>query len=150
MKTNEKILLEYIMNHPFCDAQEVMQQLSLKERQLIYRLSKLNIDLKAQGFLPVTRKRKGIFMLDKALFLSIEHEKKAELHDAKQYSEIILLRILSTPYVSLDDLSWLCSLSKNSILNEIKELKISMDNMGLCIQYTRKTGYQVLGDEEAF
>ena len=148
MKQKEKNLLEFIINHPFCNANDVMKFFTFTERQFTYRLSKLNYELKKLGFKAIKRTHKGTFVINQGLMLSFEHELRPELNDSNMYQGVMLLKILAAEYTSLDDLSWLCSLSKNTILKDLKEVKDNLRNDQLQLVYTRLNGYQITGEEE--
>ncbi|WP_028274552.1 BglG family transcription antiterminator [Atopococcus tabaci] len=62
-------------------------------------------------------------------------------------SLMLLKMLIKNEYTSLLDLANLVYISKNTALNDIKQIKKQLVSAPIELTYTRKEGYQVMGDE---
>lgn len=77
-----------------------------------------------------------------------DKEKIFTNYEIEHRHTLMIIKILvSSDYLSLQKLADICLVSKNTILNDLKVLKDKLDQKGLDINYSRKTGYSIEGLE---
>ncbi|SFC00654.1 Transcriptional antiterminator [Streptococcus gallolyticus] len=145
---NQKIL-QYLLVENIVEEQKLLQELNLTARQLHYAIEGINDTLVSLGYSQIVKKGGNFYypsqtknILYNHYFLSYQQLPR----DARL--RIILLLILSKDdYISLDHFVYVFSLSKNTIVNELKKCKRYLLNYQLILTYRRNTGYEIEGEE---
>jgi len=131
------------------DEKELEQRLGISSRQLSYSMDQINEQLQEQN-IPLIKKKQGKYYCSKEATSLLQSQ--AGLNEfslsAEDRVQVILLIILSRiDEVSLDHLIDLLQVSKNTVVTDIKKCNDYLANYRLQIQYTRKHGYAIDGDE---
>lgn len=149
---NKKILDELISN-PSITSTALEKKYDLTRRQLGYSFNKINDWLMTKDLPLIERTRKGQFIIDQAVFLKLSngHENIALdstiITEEQRVHMIIMMLLSSAEELSLNHFTIELEVSKNTILNDMKQAQILLDAYELCIRYSRKYGYVVEGNE---
>lgn len=142
-------LIEMVVNKSGISITEIASELGMTKGQLNYRLKKIN-ELLIQEQLPlILRKNQRLYieltMLEKKQFIetcsSLIHFSDYERQD------YILLILMFNKNQTLTTLSDTLFISKNTILADLKKLKKNLHDKKIQLEYSRKTGYSLLGNE---
>lgn len=145
-------LVEEIMKHEQITKQELMQQLKLSDRQLMYDVEKVNGML--EGFnipkLAINHQRfhipeKARKSLKEKLHLGMNTYYFNFSEDNRLYMIYLYVYIRKEP-VSNFHLQSLFKVSKNTALNDVRRLKEHCRGRGLTFRYSRNDGYCIEGD----
>lgn len=145
---NQDILHQLIVERNI-DENKLKDQLQISARQLNYRISQINEQLTEFG-IPIIEKRKGrYYCSNQAIELLYSKRKIKEIvFPVEDRIQIILLLILGREEeISLDHLSIELQVSKNTILSDIKKSKEFLEKHELIMEYSRKKGYYIQGEE---
>ena len=128
-KENFNIITEMIKN-PKIKGKDLESMFNISRRQLGYRIQKLNDWLKEQDYPQIERTSQGFFIVDDSIkdFLNIPsetlHQESEQVYTAYQRAHLILLMLFREDEVlSLNHFSIDLEVSKNTVLNDIKQLK---------------------------
>ncbi|WP_079478514.1 BglG family transcription antiterminator [Halobacillus salinus] len=153
MELNErsnKILHELVVN-PKITSTTLEKKYDLTRRQLGYSFSKINNWLESHNLPEIERTRQGQFIIDRAIFAQVNGEQKLTFETTvlseRQRVHLIILMLLSREELSLNHFTYELDFSKNTILNDLKQVQSFLDPYRVSIKYTRKTGYLLEGKE---
>jgi len=145
---NQEILRQLVLNQSM-DEQSLGQKLGISSRQLSYSVDQINEQL-SEHQIPPIKKKQGKYYCSKevSLFLQSQTGVNEFSLSAEDRIQVILLTILSrVEDVSLDHLIDFLQVSKNTVVTDIKKCNDYLANYRLQIQYSRKLGYFIEGDE---
>jgi len=131
------------------DEQALGQKLGISSRQLSYSIDQINEQLQEQNIPPIKKKQGKYYASKEAVhLLQSQTGLNAFSLSAEDRTQVILLVILSRiDEVSLDHLIDLLQVSKNTVVADVKKCNDHLANYRLQIQYSRKLGYFIEGDE---
>lgn len=135
-------ILLFILNNQSISAHVLMEEFYLSKNQLDYRIGKVNEFLQEKGF-PVIIKSGSYYVLDikkKYRQEILALEKAPVYYTAEERQIYILLLITLYEKFTLSGLAQKFRVSKNTILTDIKNLKILANRNGVGIRSARQTG----------
>ncbi|WP_010097383.1 BglG family transcription antiterminator [Ornithinibacillus scapharcae] len=155
LSDRHKYILEELTSNPSITSTDLQQEFNLTRRQLGYSIQKINEWLVSNGFPVIERTRQGHFVINQAIFtkFSGNHEQTANDTDAIVLREeervhlIILMLLSSEEELSLNHFTFELAVSKNTILNDLKQAQKYVEDYDLIIKYSRKFGYLLKGEE---
>lgn len=145
-------LLMYLLQHPSQKSSEVMEVFSISKRQFNYSFDKINEYLQDRYIEKIKRTKRGVFIISTEVYNHF-HEGVKTSNNEYIYSEkerqllIVLSLFARQEELSLLHISDIAQVSKNTILMDLKEVQQILIKHNLTIQYKRKYGYQILGEE---
>ena len=127
----------------------LLKKLELTPRQLTYAIAAINDELETLGYSKIVKKDGHFHYSPQTKQLLLNHVRLSEMKISSDARiRILLLLILSKEeYISLDHFVYVFSLSKNTILSELKKCKEYLKEYNLTLEYSRKTGYDLAGEE---
>lgn len=149
---SSQILHEILIN-PSIKNKELEDQFSLSRRQVGYSINKINDWLIATGLPVIKRTKSGLFLLNKVLFTTLLNESTLDETDAYILSEnervnlLILMLLSRSEELSLLHFTSSLSVSRNTVINDLKNAQLQLDIFELTIKYYRQYGYLIEGKE---
>ncbi|RDW20675.1 BglG family transcription antiterminator [Oceanobacillus chungangensis] len=146
-------ILDELINNPSVTSTTIEEEYNLTRRQLGYSINKINDWLYTNNLPLIERTRKGQFIIDQTVFskLSGNHENfimDSTILAEEQRVQLILLMLLgSEEELSLNHFTIELEVSKNTILSDMKQVQVFLDEYNLVNRYSRKHGYLIEGDE---
>lgn len=146
-------LFDELIRNPGTTSNVLKKKYSLTRRQLGYSINKINDWLISQNLPSIERTRQGHFIMDQSLFTSLGVEdENAPLESAVLTSEqrvqfIIMMLLGSEEELSLNHFTSELDVSRNTVLNDLKDVQALLNDYELNIRYTRKFGYLLEGKE---
>lgn len=132
---------------------DLEKKYNLSRRQIEYSLNKINDWLKTNSLPEIERTKTGLFLVDKILVTALlgEKEKKATktyiLSETERTHLIILMLLSRSEELSLFHFTYALSVSKNTILSDLKNAQTLLADFELSIKYSRQQGYWIEGTE---
>ncbi len=128
----------------------VMEKTGISRKQLVYNINKINDYLQVLDLERISVSRDNIVVPD-----SVREADPEKLNEDREYyfdnKERLLAIELYLLYrdsgVSLKDLIYMFSISKNTALNDIRKLEDVLEEEELIITYSRRNGYSIEGRE---
>jgi len=150
-----KNILDELKSNPSITSTLLEEKLDLSRRQLGYSIDKINDWLMSNNLPVIERTRQGHFVIDQSIFTKLDgnHEtipKDMEpmILNEEQRIQIILIMLLgSEEELSLNHFTYELKISKNTVLNDLKQAQKYLNDFALKIRYTRKYGYLIEGKE---
>ncbi|MFD1334513.1 BglG family transcription antiterminator [Oceanobacillus iheyensis] len=145
-------LLEELIKHDKITKQEILIQLNLSERQLMYDLEKVNEVLTVND-LPAIKVSNQVIIIKKqlkTLFKTTNLDLNANqfvISEQDRSYLIYLYTFIRREPVSNYHIQLLLGVSKNTALNDVKRLKEMSKNWNVDFIYTRLDGYHFVGTE---
>ncbi|WP_079475676.1 BglG family transcription antiterminator [Marinococcus halophilus] len=149
---DNEILSELIRN-PSVTSMALEEKYQLTRRQLGYSMNKVNDWLLSKDLPVIERTRQGHFIIDQSVYTNFGMDEeiiaaeKPVLTGKQRIYYLIMMLIGSEEPLSLNHFTSELQLSKNTVLNELKEVQQYLDDYHLSIKYSRKEGYLVEGKE---
>lgn len=150
----ETKILHAILNENNLDTDSILSIFDISKRQLNYRLNNINTYLKNLNLPAIVRNKRGYFEIHPELHINISkrHAPLATIQMTLSDEEQRLYRLFlyiacNFDYLSADDLAFYLNISKNSVLLDIKQLRIILKDKDLNLEYNRKSGYVIEGSE---
>lgn len=147
---NKKILDELISN-PSINSAELEKKYNLTRRQLGYSIYQLNEWLQSKDIPALERTRQGHFIINEDVFILINGESKLLesniLSEKQRVYFIVMILLSSQEELSLNHFTFELDVSKNTILNDLKQVQTYLKDYNLKIEYSRKNGYVITGQE---
>lgn len=146
-------ILESLIRNPNLTSKELEMKYSLTRRQLGYSLDKINVWLKDENLPEIIRTRQGRFLIDAKILVSLNDENKAlqlswTIPSKQQRVYLIILMLLSrADELSLFHFTSELEVSENTILSDLKSVRNYLAKGKLKVNYSRKHGYVIDGDE---
>ncbi|WP_208590050.1 BglG family transcription antiterminator [Gracilibacillus suaedae] len=153
LDNRSSFVLKTLLSNPFITSNELVEEQGISKRQLTYSLQKINGYLEMKGLSSIKRNRHGVFMIPNELFVNTQIEKKSSDLEKEVFTEdqrmliILLIVLTSTNELSLVHFSISLKVSKNTILNDMKQIRSLLQSQRLKMVYSRKRGYSIDGDE---
>lgn len=149
---SSQILHEILIN-PSIKNKDLEERFSLSRRQVGYSINKINDWLIATGLPEIKRTKSGLFLLNKVHFTTLLNENALDETDAYILSEnervnlLILMLLSRSEELSLYHFTSCLSVSRNTIINDLKNAQLQLDIFDLTIKYYRQYGYLIEGKE---
>ncbi|CAH0345456.1 hypothetical protein BCI9360_01742 [Bacillus sp. CECT 9360] len=148
-------ILDQLTSNPGITSIELEKKYTLTRRQLGYSIDKINDWLRINKLPVIERTRKGQFVIAQSVIAKLggNHERILATADMTILTEeqrvylIILMLLSSKEELSLNHFVFELSVSKNTILNDLKQAQSYLDTYNLTIRYSRKHGYLLEGKE---
>src|SRR5690625_3038566 len=146
-------LFDELMSNPGINSKELEEKYDLTRRQLGYSFNKINDWLLMKNLPEIERTRQGHFIIDQSLITKMSDEQEIDLSDMNILSEsqrvymIMLMLLSSEEELSLNHFTSELDVSKNTILNDLKQVRELAAEYGLTIRYSRIKGYLIEGKE---
>ncbi|MCM3411727.1 BglG family transcription antiterminator [Metabacillus litoralis] len=147
------LLLKAVLSNPEVTNTELENRLNLTRRQISYSFSKINDWLEQNNYPVIKRTNGGRFIVSPLLFdLFTEEEEDTTsaryIPSEKERVQLIILMLLSSEEeLSLIHFSIALEVSKNTALRDIKAAQRFVNDYQLEIVYSRKYGYDIIGNE---
>ncbi|WP_245832969.1 BglG family transcription antiterminator [Oceanobacillus timonensis] len=151
----EEIIFNALINDTSITSSELADKYNLSRRQLGYTFQKINTWLQDSHLPEIERTKKGQFIIDQSILTatvkqSITADSKFQdgVMSEQHRGRFLIMAILGgKDAISLSGLTRQLDVSKNTILNDMKHAQKLLDAYQLKIKYTRKDGYQIIGNE---
>lgn len=148
-------ILSHLVNaESYVPVKEMMEKFKISRRTVYYDIEKINAWLKENNLKPVNQVRGLGLGLDQE---SSKHiPEKIELFKAWQYDYsakerkgwLALYLLGRDSPLFLEDLAEKVRVSRNTTIEDLKVLKEEIKRFHLTLEFERKSGYRVIGDEE--
>ncbi|MET3559006.1 transcriptional antiterminator/mannitol/fructose-specific phosphotransferase system IIA component (Ntr-type) [Streptococcus rupicaprae] len=151
-------LLRYfsMSNHAF-SSQDILKDLEITERQLSYSLAKINDELEQAGSLGIKRQRDGTFHfnLDNVQWLYyqksnllVSQDRRGDFYLQPSYRPLFLYLFLiaHSKKVSRTQIQDFLGVSKNTVIQDIKNTSKKIHSEKLLLSYHQSKGYAIEGD----
>lgn len=146
-------LMQEVIRNPNTRSKDLAEKYALSRRQIGYSFDKINDWLKASDLPVIEKNRQGVFIVNTKL-LTIFQNKEAKrgvknyiASETERVDLISLLLLGRSEELSLIHLTSALTVSKNTILSDLKVLQKHISPYGLVIRYTRQSGYRLEGLE---
>ncbi|KKI90881.1 hypothetical protein WQ54_18310 [Bacillus sp. SA1-12] len=148
------ILSHLVHSESYVPVKELMEKFKISRRTIYYDIEKINDWLEENDLSPVKHVRGAGFILDDETAFLIP--KKIEMvktwhyeYSAKERKAWLALYLLGrdTP-LFLDDLMEKIRVSRNTTIEDLKVLKEEIERFQLSLEFERKSGYILIGDED--
>ncbi|CAH0303189.1 Transcriptional regulator ManR [Peribacillus simplex] len=153
MRLDERsnILLHELSINPGIKNKDLQEKYSLSRRQIDHGIGKINEWLEVNSLPIIERTKQGFFIIN-PIIKTIFHEAKdvisKHIPTEKERTELIILLLLSrNEELSLLHFTAALNVSKNTVLSDLKIAQTIIDPYKLKINYSRKTGYSIEGEE---
>ncbi|EGO8621149.1 PRD domain-containing protein [Enterococcus faecalis] len=152
MNERMRTILKLMIQKPELKLVHLADELGLTRRQINYALARFNEELTLQKLPTIQRNPRGdIFVPLEVVQLFSKAEVKEQ--DDFFYSEnertalLLVALVANLEYISLDHLVDFLAVSKNTVLEDVKQAEWLAEKYALKISYTRLNGYQLIGAE---
>ncbi|MFS0750556.1 BglG family transcription antiterminator [Oceanobacillus sp. 1P07AA] len=133
---------------------KLAEKYNLSRRQLGYTFKKINNWLTESQLPEIERTRKGQFIIDQSILTATVTSKVSSgsnsemiLSEVDRVKFLLMMILGGKEPLSLAHFTSELFVSKNTVLNDMKQAQKQLDSYQLTIQYSRRNGYQIEGDE---
>jgi transcriptional antiterminator/mannitol/fructose-specific phosphotransferase system IIA component (Ntr-type) len=146
-------LLREVMENPNISSKELEKKYQLSRRQIGYSFQKINMWLKSKSMPMIERTNNGYFLIDKslkpklALDKEFRYENVSELSKMQRLNIILFMLLSKNEELSLAHFMSELKVSKNTVLDDLQQVKKMVNDYGLTFRYSRKHGYLIEGME---
>ena len=146
------LILKRVVSNPGISNAELERKYHLSRRQISYSFTKINDWLKSNNYPKIQRTNGGKFIIDPLLMElfaeKVEHSAGSYIPSEKERAQLVLLMLLSSEEeLSLLHFSSSLSVSKNTVLRDMKYTQRIVNGYHLEIIYSRMHGYDIVGSE---
>jgi len=146
------LILKRVVSNPGISNAELERKYHLSRRQISYSFTKINDWLKSNNYPKIQRTNGGKFIIDPLLMElfaeKVEHSAGSYIPSEKERAQLVLLMLLSSEEeLSLLHFSSSLSVSKNTVLRDMKYTQKIVNGYHLEIIYSRMHGYDIVGSE---
>ncbi|MUL30262.1 BglG family transcription antiterminator [Priestia megaterium] len=146
------LILKRVVSNPGISNTELERKYHLSRRQISYSFTKINDWLKSNNYPKIQRTNGGKFIIDPLLMElfaeKVEHSAGSYILSEKERAQLVLLMLLSSEEeLSLLHFSSSLSVSKNTVLRDMKYTQKIVNGYHLEIVYSRMYGYDIVGSE---
>lgn len=146
------LILKRVVSNPGISNTELERKYQLSRRQISYSFTKINDWLKSNNYPKIQRTNGGKFIIDPLLMElfaeKVEHSAGSYIPSEKERAQLVLLMLLSSEEeLSLLHFSSSLSVSKNTVLRDMKYTQKIVKGYHLEIIYSRMQGYDIVGSE---
>lgn len=146
-------LMEEVVKNPGTKSKELEEKYNLSRRQIGYSFDKINDWLKANHLPVIEKNRQGVFIANTKLLHIFQSQKNSTnsrtyvASEAERVNLILLLLLSRSEELSLIHLTSALTVSKNTVLSDLKIAQKSIKPYQLEIAYSRQLGYRIEGAE---
>ncbi|KYD04370.1 BglG family transcription antiterminator [Saccharococcus caldoxylosilyticus] len=150
-------LLREVIRNPNISSKELEKKYQLSRRQIGYSFEKINMWLRSKNMNEIERTKSGYFLIDKTLKskLNLElnldeefgYENLNELSKMQRVNIILLMLLSKTEELSLVHFTSELRVSKNTAIDDLKQVKKLVNGFDLELRYSRRYGYLIEGKE---
>jgi len=146
------LILKRVVSNPGISNAELERKYHLSRRQISYSFTKINDWLKSNNYPKIQRTNGGKFIIDPLLMElfaeKVEHSAGSYIPSEKERAQLVVLMLLgSEEELSLLHFSSSLSVSKNTVLRDMKYTQKIVNGYHLEIIYSRMHGYDIVGSE---
>lgn len=148
------IIIQKILERPFIEKKDLLRQNNLTPRQVDYSLDKINSWLDSNSYKPIVLNNHDQLTVDyetkEILIKEISDRipgKEYILSSQERIKSIYFLLFLDTEYLSINHFIDALKVGKTTIMNDLKTLSIHLLESHISIEYNRKKGYYLQGNE---
>lgn len=149
MSNRDQEILRQLIKHRSLKEEDLLAQFEISSRQLAYSVEAINEKL-LEKKLPIIERRNGYYYAknEAADYLTI-HQSVQDIVFSKEDRVYLLLIMILTRIeeLSLDHFCIELQISKNTALTDIKKAKELLKKYHLNIEFSRKKGYVIVGEE---
>ncbi|MGF2166659.1 BglG family transcription antiterminator [Enterococcus avium] len=149
MSNRDQEILRQLIKHRSLKEEDLLAQFEISSRQLAYSVEAINEKL-LEKKLPIIERRNGYYYAknEAADYLTI-HQSVQDIVFSKEDRVYLLLIMILTRIeeLSLDHFCIELQISKNTALTDIKKAKELLGKYHLNIEFSRKKGYVIVGEE---
>ncbi|UOQ45522.1 BglG family transcription antiterminator [Halobacillus salinarum] len=148
-----KNILDELVSNPSITSTTLENKYEITRRQLGYSFTKINDWLMAKNLPVIERTRKGHFLIDQSVFTNLNGEDESTPVEVTVLSEeqrvylLLMLLLSSKEELSLHHFTVELDVSKNTVLNDLKQAQAFLNDYELTIRYSRRDGYLLEGKE---
>ncbi|MGP4075973.1 BglG family transcription antiterminator [Halobacillus sp. K22] len=148
-----KNILDELVSNPSITSTTLENKYSLTRRQLGYSFSKINDWLTSKNLPAIERTRKGYFIIDQSVFTNLNSEDEhafvemTVLTETQRIYLLMMMLVSSKEELSLNHFTVELEISKNTVLNDLKQAQSYLNEYDLTIRYSRRSGYILEGKE---
>lgn len=150
-----KMILDELTSNPSITSVALEKKFNLTRRQLGYSIQKINEWLMSNNLPVIERTRQGHFVVNQAVFAKLSGNREAIstniettiLREEERVQLILMMILSSEEELSLNHFTYELDVSKNTILNDLKQAQSYVEDYELTIRYSRKFGYLLEGKE---
>lgn len=149
MSGRNKNIFHLLVRKKVVSEEELLEKFNISVRQLSYSIEMINEQLSMEKLSEIEKKDGYYYSsLDSSAYFLLDKELKNIFFPKEDRIKLILLMILTrTEPLSLDHFSIDLKISKNTALTYVKKAKIYLAENDLNLEFDRKDGYRILGDE---
>lgn len=149
MSNRDQDILRQLIKHRSLKEEDLLTYFEISQRQLAYSVESINQKL-LEKELPVIERRNGYFYAKNkaADYLTIHQTVQDIVFSKEDRVQLLLIMILTRiEELSLDHFCIELQISKNTALTDIKRAKELLKKYHLAIEFSRKRGYVIVGEE---
>jgi len=154
LKSRSRAILDYVLlRDGYVKLDEVTEHLHVSKRAVYYDLHEIVQWLESKGIPPLkVERQKGIFLSEKHKALVYQHLSTPSktvyyIFSQSERIAVMICEMLALSEVwDVDKLSDLCNVSRNTVLNDLKDVKAHLLEYKLTLTYGIKKGYVISGD----
>ncbi|MGX2946612.1 PRD domain-containing protein [Enterococcus alishanensis] len=149
MSDRDQEILHRLIKHRSVKESELLEVFKISTRQLGYSIDAINEKL-SENDLPLIEKRNGYYYAksEAADYLAVHQSVQDIIFSKEDRVFLIIIMILTRlEELSLDHFSIELQISKNTALADIKKAKTLLKKYHLIIEFSRKEGYEIVGEE---
>ncbi len=151
LSDRSKTILAELVSNPRITSMALAKKYGLSRRQLGYCFNYINEWLITENLPAIERTRQGHFIIDQAVFTKLNGEEEpvgSTILSVNQRVYLIIMMLLSSEEeLSLTHFTAELSVSKNTVLRDLKKVQTYLNDYHLSIRYSRKSGYLLEGKE---
>lgn len=153
LDSRSRLIFDELMENPSMTSKELEDEYRLTRRQLGYSFDKINDWLQAKSLPIIDRTRQGHFIIDHSIFLNYGNGENIAssalniISETQRVHMIILMLLSKQEELSLLHFASALDVSKNTVLSDLNEARVWVEEYDLLIRYSRKNGYLLEGEE---
>lgn len=145
-------ILKQAYTEPQLSNNQIAKKNKLTKRQVDYSFQKINSWLESLNLKKISRNKEGDFIFDNKiqsyLNLTISNNKSKYILDEEERMVVIIIYlILKTEDISLEHIANKIDVSRNTASSDLREVEKFLSYYKLKIVYSRKTGFDIQGEE---
>jgi len=154
-KRTMQMLQLLVQTHHYASVKELMEHFSISRRTLYYDIQKINDWLEQTGLPPVQYIYAKGFYLDEGCrqaAVRLIGETKPSLYalrSGERQVYLFLYVLLANERITTQECMEKTGVSRNTILQDLKQIKKEVGRHGLSLAYSNASGYEITGDELA-
>ncbi|PEE62345.1 BglG family transcription antiterminator [Bacillus thuringiensis] len=148
------ILQQIIQAEGYVSINQLIDVIRVSKRTIYYDIKKIEDWLEEEGLHSIEYIRPLGYCLNNETKQIIVKKLNEFTSDQYEYSPqerkiwLILCLLIKENRILLEDLIDLLQVSRNTVLTDLKKLKVELNKYDLLLQFGRKQGYQIAGDEQ--